>query len=186
MVHTGTGETRVSDKYPQQKQGLKKGMTRRGLLFGVVNRFRGQEEEGRTLESLNSRELEADKLASAGEYEQAVAAYRAMLMENPALDGLRAKLGRCLYLKGQYLLARVECNRVLRKRDSRLARLYLGLVHAREGNLERALEAWESYFNPDAPEVMREINVIKALAETGKAQSGPEAAEAVERALGLG
>lgn len=174
----------MSDGYTKDGKGLRKSVSRRGLFMGMVNRFRGDEESGQNLESLDADELEGDKRAAAGHWPEAATAYRKALAQQPGMDGVRAKLGRCLYHSGQYLLARVECTRVVRRRDSRLASLYLGLTHAREGNLDRAAEAWKKYYNPDAPQVMREINVVLAHLEAGNPPSGPEAAEAVERALG--
>jgi len=62
----------------------------------------------------------------------------------------------------------------------------LGLCHAREGHLDKACAAWKGYYNPDRPEVMREINVVVAMLETGQTPDPAEAVQALEAALDQG
>lgn len=159
-------------------------MSRRNLLLGVVNRFRGSEESGGQVTGIAPESLRADALADRGEYLEAAAAYRSILEESPEAHDIRAKLGWCLYKAGKLVQAKVEFQRVLRKSESRLATLHLGLCLAREGRLEDALKAWEGYFNPDEPGIMREINWIKARMETSEPPTAIEAADLVEAAAG--
>ncbi|EGJ50612.1 tetratricopeptide repeat protein [Desulfocurvibacter africanus] len=157
-------------------------VSRRGLLLGLVNRFRGPEEAGGQVTGIAPESLQADALAGSGEYAQAAAAYRCILEQSPEAHDIRAKLGWCLYKAGRIVQAKVELQRVLRKAESRLASLYLGLCLTREGKLEAALKAWQNYFNPDEPEIMREINLIRARLESGQTLEPQAAADQVEAA----
>ena len=159
-------------------------VSRRNLLLGMVNRFRGPEESGAQVTGLAPEALKADAMAGRGEYIEAAAAYRSILEESPEAHDIRAKLGWCLYKAGKLVQAKVELQRVLRKTESRLATLHLGLCLAREGRLDGALKAWEGYSNPDEPLIMREINLIKAHVEAGHTQDPIEAADLVEAAAG--
>lgn len=159
-------------------------VSRRNLLLGMVNRFRGSEESGAQVTGLAPEALRADALAGRGEYIEAAAAYRSILEESSEAHDIRAKLGWCLYKAGKLVQAKVEFQRVLRKAENRLATLHLGLCLAREGRLDGALKAWEGYSNPDEPLIMREINLIKAHVEAGHPQDPIEAADLVEAAAG--
>lgn len=159
-------------------------VSRRNLLLGVVNRFRGPEESGAQVTGIAPETLKADAMAGRGEYIEAAAAYRSILEESSEAHEIRAKLGWCLYKAGKLVQAKVEFQRVLRKTESRLATLHLGLCLAREGKLDAALKSWEGYSNLDEPLVMREINLIKAHVEAGHPQDPIEAAELVEAAAG--
>jgi len=157
-------------------------VSRRNLLFGLVNRFRGSEESGAQVSGITREALEADAMAGRDEFTKAAEAYRRILETSPEAYETRAKLGWCLYKAGKLVQAKVEFKRVLRKTDNRLARLYLGLCLARQGDLPAAAQAWEDYFNPDEPGIMREINWVKAGLETGNAPDPVEAAQLVEAA----
>lgn len=157
-------------------------VSRRNLLLGLVNRFRGPEESGGQVTGIAPESLQADALARGGEYAQAAAAYRSILEQSPEAHDIRAKLGWCLYKAGKIVQAKVELQRVLRKAESRLAALYLGLCLAREGRLDAALKPWQGYFNPDEPEIMREINLIRARLESGESLEPQAATDHVEAA----
>ncbi len=157
-------------------------VSRRNLLLGLVNRFRGPEESGGQVTGIAPETLQADALARGGEYAQAASAYRDVLAQSPEAHDIRAKLGWCLYKSGKIVQAKVELQRVLRKAESRLASLYLGLCLAREDRLDAALESWKSYFNPDEPEIMREINLIRARLESGQTLEPQATADQVEAA----
>lgn len=168
------------------------GVSRRDLLFGLVNRLRGPAEDGRQLSSLAAQEIEADNLAATGDYAKATQVYRSLLVAHPQLAEARAKLGRCLYASGRLVQAKVELLRARREGAGPAAVLYLGLCLAREGYLGKAAVAWKDYFNAERPELMREINVFLAQLEQGQAGEPQEAeglgrqtAEAIDVLLGL-
>ena len=170
----------------QDDKGQTKTFSRRNLLFGFMNRGRGPQEEGQRLATFEAGEVEADRLAAAGDMPAAVAAYRDILKEHPDMADVRFKLGRCLYMQGRLVQARVELLRLVRE-DSvgGVASLFLGLCHLRENHLDRGMDALKGYFNPDQPQLMREINLIRANVETGNPPDPQDAALAIEDVLKL-
>jgi tetratricopeptide (TPR) repeat protein len=155
-------------------------MSRRDLLLGMVNRFKGTEESAQTVSGIQSDQLDGDRCLSSQDFDQAVTAYRTCLQKTPEHKEARAKLAYCLYKQDRYVQAICEFKRVLKKGDDNFSSLYLGLCHARKGDLKNATKAWEGYFNPKRPEIMREINVQVALLETGEKLEPQEVAQAVE------
>ena len=152
-------------------------ISRRDLLLGVVNRFRGTEENAQTISGIQPDQLEGDKCLAEGDVNQAITAYRACLQKAPEHKEARAKLGYCLYKQERYVQAACEFKRILGKGKDNFSSLYLGLCHAHKGDLSKAVNAWNGYFNPNRPEIMREINVHVASSgnrrNTRPQRSGP-------------
>ncbi|WP_147819961.1 tetratricopeptide repeat protein [Salidesulfovibrio onnuriiensis] len=161
--------------------------SRRNFLFGAVRRLKGEEVgDGPIAATTETIPLltRANGHYAAGEYEEATEAYREYLkIEKNDLD-VRLQLGKCMYAAGKYAASRVEFKRVLkvREKDSE-AIVYLGLTHARNGNLEQAAAAWEDFFDISNVALLRELNLQKGLIETRDAESPELVAEAVEKAL---
>lgn len=161
-------------------------MSRRDLLLGMVNRFKGTEESAKTVSGIQPDQLNGDRLLDEGNYEQAISAYRTCLQKAPEHREARAKLGYCLYRQERYVQAACEFKRILAKGSHNFSSLYLGLCHARKGDLDKAAAAWGKYFNPGRPEIMREINVQLALLETGENLDPAEVAEAIDSVAATG
>ena len=162
----------------QDKRGA---ISRRALLLGRFSGMQGEDLATReALPDLQSANLAFER----GEWSEAASLYRRHLRQNPDNGEPRQRLGRCLYSLGQYVQARVEFERVLRrKKMDNQAILFLGLCHARLGRTDRAAELWRSYCDPSVLAVQREVNVQLALLEAGRASEGAAMAAAVEEAV---
>ncbi|EPR43855.1 hypothetical protein dsx2_0079 [Desulfovibrio sp. X2] len=157
--------------------------SRRDLLFGFVDRIRGREPGEKAVTGVTQESSEADGHFAAGRWSEAVNAYRDVLARESGNEEARVRLGICFYRQGKHTQAVVELGRVLRKRSHNLASLYLGLCHARRGELDKAATAWKAYFEPSRVPLMREINFQLARIETEKEVDSGSVAAAVEEAL---
>jgi len=118
------------------------------------------------------------------EYVVARDLYKEVLKGNRAHKEARIRQGLCHYHLGEYMQAKDTLLLVFKQHPTEyLACLYLGLAYARREQLDKCMEVWKGFLNRDHIGVMREINVHRALYETGETLTGTEVAEAVEKAL---
>ena len=164
-------------------QGEPKKMSRRDLLMGAVRRIRG-DQWNEAPSGVEPLAVEADRLLREGEIEAAVAKYREVLDGEPLHFEARRKTGYCRYMLGEMEAAREAFEEVMhhRPRDP-FCLLYLGLSHAKEGNLEWAMSAWRGYFNLEQHLVQRAVNVHMALYEDGEELDALTVAGAIETAI---
>jgi tetratricopeptide (TPR) repeat protein len=128
---------------------------------------------------------EADRLFGEGELEQAREGYKGVLAREPRHVEARVQLMVCHYRLGDLNPAKVCAQQVLQKNpENHTAKLFLGLAWARKGNLEKAMQAWEGYFDMNNRHVLREINVYKALFEEGEELDCEEVVREVEESAG--
>ena len=160
-----------------------KSFTRRDILFGLKNRFKQTESPLRTTE-IDGSAREVNALIREERFSEATALLRQTLKKSP--DHLQAgqKLGYCLMKLGELERAAAVLGQVLliRPRDN-FSNLYLGLIRAKEEDLESALAHWKNYFNVDQPIIQRALNLQLALHESGGPTSPSEAAEHIEQAI---
>lgn len=159
-------------------------VTRRDLLFGMVRRLRDADGT-KPVSGIGADIGAADAAFARREYAQARDLYKDVLRDNRTHKEARVRLGMCQYMLGDYLQAKDTLLMVVRSHPAEyLACLYLGLAYARREQLDKCMEVWRGFVNRDHVGVMREINVQRALYETGEELCGAEVAVAVERALG--
>ena len=158
-------------------------ISRRDLLFGMARRLR---EAGgdKPVSGIGVDIAAADAAYARKDYVQARDLYREVLKGNRAHKEARVRQGLCHYHLGEYVQAKDTLLMVTRQHPGEyLACLYLGLAYARRGQVEKCMAVWKGFVDRDHIGVMREINVQRALFETGETLTGTEVAEAVEQAL---
>ncbi len=129
---------------------------------------------------------EADRLFGEGMFQEARTAYRDVLSREPHHIEARVQMMICHYRLGEINPAKVCARQVLHKEPgNHTAKLFLGLSWLRKDNPEKALEAWDGYFDVDNPLVLREVNLQKALFEAGEAISCGVVVQEIEQAMGL-
>jgi len=158
-------------------------ISRSDLLFGMARRLR--ETGGDKPVSGIGADIGAADAAYAGrDYAAARELYKDVLKGNRAHKEARIRLGLCHYHLGEYVQAKDSLLVVFKQFPGEyLVCLYLGLAYARREQLEKCMEVWKGFVHRDHIGIMREINVQRALFETGEALTGPEVADAVEKAL---
>ena len=164
-------------------------VSRRRLLFGFMDRLRGEQDDApmaRSSETASVLAL-ANAAFAAGDFAAAAAHYKEFLKDESANMEAHQRLGECLYRQGQHIQAKVEFERILQKnqKDNR-ALLFLGLVLARLDRVHKAAVVWKLFFDPHAVALQRELNLQIALVETAAEDQLPEAksvADAVEQVL---
>ena len=167
----------------------KKAFSRRDLLFGAIKKLRRDHDFEDEPPLPKAKPGEPDLFArgnaalSGRDYAAAMDCYRQVVKVAPAHGEARRRLGYCLYRMGQYIQARVEFERLLRGDKDNFASLYLGLTLARMNKPDKAVAAWEGYFNPDEVRIAREINLQCALLKSPDAPEAAEAADDVEAAV---
>ena len=155
-------------------------VSRRDLLFGMVRRLRGGEEK--PVSGIGADIAAADAAYARREHAVARDLYKDVLKSNRGHKEARIRLGLCHYHLGEYIQAKDTLLMALRQHPGEsLAALYLGLAYARREQLEKCMDAWKGVVLRDQIELMREINVQRALFETGESLRGADVAEAVER-----
>ncbi len=161
--------------------------SRRSFLFGAVRRIKGEEQDNAPIAATTETIpllTRANEYYDRGEFDEAVEVYREYLRIEKDDIAVRLQLGKCMYKAGKHTASRVEFKRVLKAREKESeALVYLGLTHARGGNLEQAAAVWEDFFDISNVALLRELNIQKGLIETGDAESPEAVAEAVEKAL---
>lgn len=158
-------------------------ISRRDLLFGMARRLR---ESGgdKPVSGIGADIGAADAAYVRKEYAVARDLYKEVLKANRAHKEARIRQGLCHYHLGEYVQAKDTLLLVYKQHPGEyLTCLYLGLAYARREQLDKCMEVWKGFVNRDHIGVMREINVHRALHETGETMTGAEVADAVENAL---
>lgn len=168
----------------------KKAFSRRDLLFGALKKLRRDdafedEPAPRRAAATGGPDhfAQGNAALAARDYAKAMDNYRLLVKQSPDHAEARRRLGYCLYRMGQYIQARVEFERLLRGTKDNFSSLYLGLTLARMNQPDKAVEAWQGYFNPDEVRIAREINLQCALLKSPEAPEPSEAADEVEAAV---
>lgn len=158
-------------------------VSRRDVLFGMVRRLRDANGE-KPVSGIGGDIAAADAAYGRKDYASARDLYKEVLAGNRAHKEARVRLGLCHYHLGEYIQAKDTLLMVIKQHpgDS-LASLYLGLAYARREQLEKCMEVWKGFVQRDQVDLMREINVQRALFEMGEPLRGVDVAEAVEQAL---
>lgn len=160
-------------------------ISRRDLLFGMVRRVREADGAARPVSGIGADISAADEAFARREYGTARDLYKAVLKDNRSHKEARVRLGMCHYLLGEYVQAKDTLLMVVKAHPADyLAKLYLGLAYARREQVQKCMDIWDGFIDREHVGVMREINVFRALHESGEIVSGPEIADAVEAALG--
>lgn len=158
-------------------------ISRRDLIFGMARRLRENSEE-KPVSGLGMDIGAADAAYGRKEYQQAKELYKTVLKANRAHKEARIHLGLCHYHLGEYVQAKDVLLMVHKQHpDEYLACLYLGLAYSRRERLDKCMEVWAKFTDPNHVEVMRELNVQRALYETGEPMTGQEVAQVVEEAV---
>lgn len=158
-------------------------ISRRDLLFGMARRLR---EPGgdKPVSGIGADIGAADAAYVRKDYAAARDLYKEVLKSNRAHKEARTRQGMCHYHLGEFMQAKDTLLMVYKQHPGEyLACLYLGLAYARREQLDKRMEVWKGFVDRDHIAVMREINVHRALFETGEPLTGAEVAEAVEKAL---
>ncbi len=158
-------------------------ISRRDLLFGMARRLR-ESNGDKPVSGIGADIGAADAAYVSKDYAVARDLYKEVLKGNRAHKEARIRQGMCHYHLGEYVQAKDTLLLVHKQHPGEyLASLYLGLAYARREQIEKCMEVWKGFVDREHIGVMREINVHRALFETGESLTGIEVAEAVERAL---
>ena len=159
-------------------------LSRRSFLRGIVKRMKFEHLEEEQISGIDPQLASADQALKQGEYASAARLYANHLEKEPThLEALQ-KAGYSHYRLGEMDRAREYWSRVLEIRPkNNFAVLYTGLSFAQEGNLQEAIQVWQSYFNINQPLIQREINVVLALYEAGEPLDAIKVAEDIEKAI---
>lgn len=158
-------------------------ISRRDLLFGVVRRLR-EADGDKPVSGIGADINAADAAYVRKDYAAARDLYKDVLKDNRSHREARIRQGMCHYHLGEYVQAKDTLLLAIKQHPGDyLTSLYLGLAYARRDQLEKCMEVWKGFVNRDHVGVMREINVHRALYETGEPLNGTEVADAVEKAL---
>jgi tetratricopeptide (TPR) repeat protein len=165
-------------------------VSRRDFLFSAVRRVRqnmddvvsvAAQKPAKPVSGIGREIGEADRLFGEGELEQAREGYKGVLTREPRHVEARMQLMVCHYRLGDLNPAKVCAQQILQKNpENHTAKLFLGLTWARKGNLEKAIQAWEGYFDMNNRHVLREINVYRALFEEGEELDCEEVVREIE------
>ncbi len=158
-------------------------ISRRDLLFGMVRRLR-EADGDKPVSGIGADIGAADAAYARKDYAAARDLYKEVLKGNRAHKEARTRLGLSHYHLGEYVQAKDALLMVYRQHPGEyLACLYLGLAYARREQLDKCMEVWKGFVDRDHIAVMREINVHRALYESGEPLTGASVAEAVEQSL---
>ncbi|GAU08825.1 tetratricopeptide repeat protein [Desulfoplanes formicivorans] len=165
-------------------------VSRRDFLFSAVRRVRQNVEEAgsvsvsKPVSGIGKEIREADQLFGQGKWEQARDAYKEVLAREPHHLEARVQVMICHYRLDEINPAKVCARQVLQKDPANhTARLFLGLAWLKKDNLEKAMEAWDGYFDTTNPQVLREVNVHKALFESGEELDCQAVAREMEKVI---
>mgnify|MGYP006424948059 FL=1 len=165
-----------------QNRPRKSAMSRREVLMAPWQRFRRQDSQD-SKTGWDALAREADALLREGQYQQALAAYRNCLAQDPEHIEAQKKMVVCYCALQRYAQAHKVLTRLRQKQEDDFVHLYAGIVAAFDGDLSTALEAWKQYANYDQPLVLRAINLQLALEESGEEVDPFQAGQAVVDAL---
>ncbi|MFO7718151.1 MAG: tetratricopeptide repeat protein [Thermodesulfobacteriota bacterium] len=157
-------------------------MSRREVLMAPWQRFRRQDSrDSKTGWDASARE--ADALLRQGHYQQALAAYRNCIAQDPEHIEAHKKMVVCYCALQRYAQAQKVLVHLRQKQEDDFIHLYTGIVAAFDGDLPTALNAWKQYANYDQPLVLRAINLQLALEDSGEAIEPIQAGQAVLDAI---
>lgn len=157
--------------------------SRRDLFRGLARHVRGHDKED-AASGLSPEVFEADALLRKDKYAEAARLYNACLEREPDHAEAWQRLGYCRIKLGRTREARKALEQVNRlKPGNDFAALYTGLAHAMEGNAEKAIDSWKSYFDIKQPLIQREINLILALHERGDKLDPASLVKSVQEAV---
>jgi tetratricopeptide (TPR) repeat protein len=157
--------------------------SRRDLFRGVVRHVRGRGREDEA-SGLSPEVFEADALLRKDKYAEAARLYSACVEREPDHAEAWQRLGYCRFKLGLTRDARQALEQLNRiKPGNDFAALYTGLAHAMDGNTEKAIDSWKSYFDISQPLIQREINLILALHERGDKLDPAQLAKSVQDAV---
>jgi len=107
---------------------------------------------------------------AAGDFREAIDAYRNSIRGDLSNATARVRLGHALYTTGQYIQARVEFEHVLRltNGEDQLARLGLALTLLGMGKGERAAVALALFTDPSRPELVDAAQKMAARLTSGE------------------
>lgn len=154
------------------------------MLSSLVGRFKQRDTfEGHST-SLSADLSKQKELFQKGEYEQAAIELRQLLNNKP--DYLPAQKLFCLcLLKANHFLHAQQVLQEVKSRHSSdsFCPLYQGLIAAKQGELNKAVQIWQDYKNLRQPIIQREINLQLALVEQGMINDPQETVLKVEQAI---
>ncbi|MGE3274830.1 MAG: tetratricopeptide repeat protein [Vicinamibacterales bacterium] len=99
---------------------------------------------GGALAGVNTKELQgelqaAEDLLNAGQYDQAIAAYQAILDKTPALTMINMQIGRAYRMQKNYDAALTSYNKILEAEpDNERAKIEIGMTNLEKGDLDAA------------------------------------------------
>jgi len=154
-------------------------VSRRRLLFGFLDRMRGEESAPVAVASQTAPVLaQANAAFVAGDFASAAGFFKTFLQAESDNAEARQRYGECLYRQGQFIQAKVEFERLLQKnRKDNRAILFLGLVLARLDRVQKAAVVWKLHFDPHNVALQRELNLQIALVESAAASVSEDAEE---------
>lgn len=158
-------------------------VSRRDLLFGAVRRLRDVS-GAKPVSGIGVDISAADAAYVKKDYATARDLYKDVLKENRSHKEARIRLGLSQYHLGEYMQAKDTLLLVFKQYpQDYLTCLYLGLAYARRDRIDKCMEIWKGFISREHIGVMREINIQRALFETGEELTGEQIASAVEAAL---
>ncbi len=156
--------------------------SRRDFLFGMVNRFRKEDEWGEST-GFDPSSREADSLIRDGEYSRAMEILNRHLTKSPDNLQARQKLAYCHLHLGELEESVREFRTILRERQQdNFTNLYLGLALAKQGRAEQAIACWREYFNINHPIIQRAVNLQISLHEVNSADTR-DMVDSIEEAI---
>ncbi len=172
-----SGSNQIDNSHSKKKK-----LSRRELFRNLFS-VRGESLEGET-SGIDPDMVYADRLMKNRDYQKALEHYTRRLRKEPGhLEAMR-NLGYCRFKLGQPEKAVNAFEKVLSLRpDDNIALLYLGLINAYQGDGEKAVKYWKSYFNIHKPLIQREVNIILARHKRGDRPDPQEMADMVARAM---
>lgn len=160
--------------------------SRRNFLFGAIRKVKNEKSTGPEASTAEAVDVmkEANGLYVDQKWEEAREKYKECIDHDKNDVDTRYRCGVCLYKVGKYRQAKLEFERAIRiDREYKDALLYLGLTMVRLEKPEKATALWKQYFNPQAIEVQRELNLQIGMMEQGVMDPPGVIAGAVESAI---
>ena len=166
------------------KNSYQKGLTRRQMLSSLIGRFRQRDTIESKPASISIDLSRQNDLFQKGEYEQAAIELRKLLNDKPDYIPAQKLFSLCLFKANHFFHAKQVLRDIPKNQgEDSFCFLYLGLIAARQNELNEAVEFWQGYKNLKQPLIQREINLQLALIEQKMLSDPLEAARKVEQAI---
>lgn len=166
------------------KKYYQKGLTRRQMLSSLVGRFKQRDTFERDPASIVIDLSSPNDLFQNGEYEQAAIELRQILNKHPDYLPGQKLFCLCLLKANHFLHAKQVLQEIKKKQGTEsFCSLYLGLIAAKQGELQQAVQFWQNYKNLKQPIIQREINLQLALIEQEMTSDTRDIAQKVEQAI---